>query len=128
MNSVYLLAFVGLESIGLFSFLTVAAWANARRKEREAFYRSEVAKKLADLHGPEASLTYLRLDEVNRLRRTRDSLKLAGLITLAAGAAVVAIATVLAGGRGLWVLGLLPLLVGLALLVYVYGLAPPPPE
>jgi Flp pilus assembly protein TadB len=120
-------AFLSVASIALFSFVAVAVWADARRKEREAFYRSEIAKKIAETHPPEASLAYLRLEEANRLRRMREGLKLGGVITLAAGAAVVILFLVLCSERGLWVIGLVPLLVGMALLAYVYVLGPAPP-
>ena len=36
-------------SIALFSFLAVAAWSDARRKEREAYYTSETLKKIAEI-------------------------------------------------------------------------------
>ena len=32
-------------SIALFSFLAVTTWSEARRKEREAYYRAETLKK-----------------------------------------------------------------------------------
>ena len=38
-------------SIALFSFLAVATWADARRKEREAYYKSETLKKIAESSG-----------------------------------------------------------------------------
>jgi hypothetical protein len=41
-----------IGAVSLFSFLSVAAWANARRGEREAYYRSEAIKKLAEIQGP----------------------------------------------------------------------------
>lgn len=40
---------VGL--LGLFSFLAVASWSTERRKEREALYRSEAIKKIAEMQG-----------------------------------------------------------------------------
>jgi hypothetical protein len=40
---------VGL--VGLFSFLAVASWSTERRKEREALYRSEAVKKIAEMQG-----------------------------------------------------------------------------
>ena len=115
--------FLSVASIAMFSFVAVTTWSDARRKEREAFYKSETAKKLAE-HSPEASLAYLRLEEENRRRRVREGLKLGGLITFAAGIGVIALFAVLGNERGLWVLGLVPLLVGLALIAYVYLLAP----
>ncbi len=38
-------------SIALFSFLGVASWTDARRKEREAYYRSETLKKISESSG-----------------------------------------------------------------------------
>jgi hypothetical protein len=52
----------GVGAIALFSFLAVAAWTTARQKEREAFYKSEAIKKLAEMQGatPEPVLQVLR--------------------------------------------------------------------
>src|SRR6185369_1127437 len=51
---------VGL--LGLFSFAAVASWSTERRKEREALYRSEAIKKIAEMQGntPEPVVTLLR--------------------------------------------------------------------
>lgn len=51
---------VGL--VGLFSFLAVASWSTERRKEREALYRSEAVKKIAEMQGEvsEALMALLR--------------------------------------------------------------------
>ena len=52
----------GIAAIALFSFLSVAAWTSARQKEREAYYKSEAIKKLAEMQGatPEPVLQVLR--------------------------------------------------------------------
>ena len=42
----------GIGAIGFFSFLGVSAWVNARRREREAYYRSEAIKKIAEMREP----------------------------------------------------------------------------
>jgi hypothetical protein len=51
---------VGL--IALFTYLSVAAWSSARRKEREAYYKSEAVKKITEMQGatPEPVLQVLR--------------------------------------------------------------------
>jgi hypothetical protein len=48
--------------VSLFSFLAIASWVDARRKEREAFYRSEAIKRLSEMQGavPDAVLQLLR--------------------------------------------------------------------
>src|SRR5689334_19892795 len=59
-----LAAAIGLASIAicLFSFLSVRAWLNARQREREAYYRAEAIKKVAEMQGatPEPVLEVLR--------------------------------------------------------------------
>jgi hypothetical protein len=51
-----------IAAAGLFSFLAVASWAADRRREREAYYRSEAIKKIAEMQGnaPDAVLQLLR--------------------------------------------------------------------
>ena len=51
-----------VAAIAFFSYLAVAAWTNARRKEREAFYRNEAIRKIAEMPAapPEPVLQLLR--------------------------------------------------------------------
>jgi hypothetical protein len=51
---------VGL--LGLFSFLAVQAWSKERRREREALYRSEAIRKIAEMgaDAPEPVLQLVR--------------------------------------------------------------------
>jgi len=52
-----------IAAIAFFSFLAVAAWVKARREEREAFYKSEAIKKLAEMRGtPDESVLRLLRD------------------------------------------------------------------
>jgi hypothetical protein len=53
-------------SIALFSFLAVAAWAEARRKEREAYYMGETLKKIAESSGEGARTAMELLREQER--------------------------------------------------------------
>ena len=43
--------FLAIGALALFGFLSVASWADARRREREGYYRSEVFKKFAETQG-----------------------------------------------------------------------------
>src|SRR6266536_5321597 len=43
--------FLSVASVALFSFVAVAVWSSERRREREAYYRSETLKKIADTQG-----------------------------------------------------------------------------
>src|ERR1700678_2393060 len=113
-------------SIALFSFLTVNGWADARRKEREAYYRGETLKKIAESSGEAArsAMELLREQEKNAAKRRLEGLKLGGLITAAVGLGVMVLLRGLEQEHPVYLAGLIPLLVGSALLVYRFVLAP----
>jgi hypothetical protein len=163
---------VGL--IALFTFLSIAAWTSARRKEREAYYKSEAIKKIAEMQGTtsepvlqvlretmaswkdqpspaymgpiqskayyraetikkiaemqgagsDAVLTVLREDERISARRTREGLKLAGFITCAVGIALLIVLRAIVTDMPVYLVGLIPMFVGVALLAYGYSYAP----
>ena len=121
-----LFLFLSIASIALFSFVAIAAWADSRRREREAYYKSEMVKKLAEGEGPRAgsALEFLREQERFRMQRQREGIKLAGLVTAATGLAVLPLLWALVPGQPVYLAGLVPLLIGLALLAHVYILAP----
>lgn len=121
--------FLSFGAIALFSFIAVATWAGERRREREAYYRSETLKRIAESQaaGGGSALEFLREEEKMAARRKREGQKLGGLITMAVGAGMMiflhGMATPADEGRT-YLVGLIPLLIGVALLVYAYILAP----
>jgi hypothetical protein len=123
--SVFLVPIVG--SIALFSFLGVATWSDARRKEREAYYRSETLKKIAESsgEGAKAAIELLREQEKSAAKRRLEGMKLGGLITAVVGIGVMVLLRGIANDDGpVYLAGLIPLLIGLALLIYPFLLAP----
>lgn len=123
--AVMLIPVVG--SIALFSFLAVTTWSDARRREREAYYKSETLKKIAESsgEGAKAALDLLREQERNLIRRRLEGMKLGGLITTAVGIGVMVLLHGIANNEGpVYLSGLIPLLIGLALLVYTFVLVP----
>jgi uncharacterized membrane protein YeaQ/YmgE (transglycosylase-associated protein family) len=117
-------------AVAMFGFFAVASWADARRREREAFYRSEVLKKLAEAgaDGSTAALEMFREQQQVAVRNRLESQKLGGLILAAVGLGVMGLLKGVASNEGAWLAGLVPALIGAALLIYSYGLAPRQPR
>jgi hypothetical protein len=113
-------------SIALFSFLAVNGWADARRKERESYYRNETFKKIAESSGEAArsTLELMREQEKNFAKRRLEGLKIGGLVTTASGIGVMVLLRGLVHDDPVYLAGLIPLLIGVALLVYPFLLAP----
>jgi hypothetical protein len=111
--------------IALFSWLAVASWTDARRREREAYYRSEAVKKLAETQGAgvPSVLDYLREEEMIAARRIHGGLRLGGLISMAVGIGMMVLIRAHEHDSA-FLAGLIPLLIGVALLAYSYLLAP----
>jgi hypothetical protein len=117
--------------IVVFSFTAAMAWLAARRKEREAYYRSETVKKIAEGPGGGASaIEWLREQERIASRRRQEGQKLGGLISMAVGAGMMVFlkmafaANANPTARQTYLVGLIPLLVGVVLLAYSFFFAP----
>ena len=159
------------------AYLAVKAWVNGNRREREAFYRAEAIKKVAEMRGataepvlevlrealkpqpepvsalgsqiwnprawekvrrreilaniaekkpagPEAALEILREEERIRGHRVRQGLKLAGMITGGAGVGLCVFLHQLLPDIPVYLVALIPILVGAAFLAYGFVLAP----
>jgi hypothetical protein len=113
-------------SIALFSFLAVAAWADARRKEREAYYKGETLKKIAEssVEGAKAAVELMREQQNNIGKRRLEGMKLGGLVTAVVGVGVIILLRGLVPDEPVYLTGIIPLLIGLALLTYVFLLVP----
>jgi peptidoglycan/LPS O-acetylase OafA/YrhL len=156
------------------SYLSIKVWVDARRAEREAFYRTEAVKKIVELRGeisaplleavrgairqhhepsvwlpydynkereayyrsetlqriaatPEGAVAlveYLRVDDKRAARRRGEATKLAGMITMAAGVGMMIFIGLLDNSKPFFMVGLIPALIGMALLVYAFVVVP----
>jgi len=79
-------------------------WSQERRRERQAYYRSETLEKLAD--------------------SATAGQKLGGLITFAVGIGLMIFIKSMDRSDPVYLVGLIPLFIGAALLAYAYSLAP----
>lgn len=120
--------FLSVSSVALFAvFIPLASWIDSRRKEREAYYRSETLRRVAESSGEGSKATLELLWEENRQKQMqmREGLKVAGLVNIAVGLALMPFLKMLLPGDAVFLCGMIPLLIGVAMLVYVYVLAAP---
>ena len=113
-------------SIALFSFLAVAVWSGTRQRERETYYKNETLKKIAESsgEGAKAAIELLREDRKPTQKRSIEGMKLGGLITSAVGIGLMALLHGLEHEEPVYLVGVIPLLIGLVLLAYAFLLAP----
>jgi hypothetical protein len=110
--------------IGVFGLLSIAAWSNARRREREALYRNEMLKKVAESAGSaDAVLAMIREQERTTRRRRREGEKFGGLVAIATGVGIMVFLRAVERREPIFLVGLIPLLVGVAMLAYAYVVA-----
>jgi hypothetical protein len=113
--------------IAVFVFVAVASWSDNRRKEREAFYRHETYRKMLEQPGQGASAVeaLMEKEEIQRQQRRIDGLRLGGLVTTAAGIGIAVFLYVLdPDSKPVWVVGLIPFLIGLVLTFYGFLTGP----
>ena len=129
-NNLGLWVFLSVGAIVMFGiFIPLVSWIEGRRKEREAFYKAETFRRLAEASGEGAKAALELLREEDRLKRmkTLEGLKIGGLINIAVGVGLVIFLRILtgAGSGSPYLVGLLPGLIGVAMLAYVFFLAEP---
>jgi hypothetical protein len=120
--------FLSIAAVSICSFTAVVIWAKERRREREAYYTSETVRKLAELQGPNvsAAVEFFRDAEKNMALRRLEGLKVGGLLAVSVGIGmgVFLRAVDRSDPEPVFLIGIIPLLVGVTLLAYVYLLAP----
>lgn len=129
---VMVFVFLAVAAIALYSYLSIHSYVNGRRKEREAYYKNETVRRLTESAGAGADAAIALLREEDRLqtRRRLEGTKLGGLITTAVGIGLMIFLGIANDDNHLIgvAIGVVPLMVGLALLVYAYRLAPRPQQ
>lgn len=103
----------------MFTFLSVFWWALQRRREREAYYRYELARQLAsrsegaDQH---VFLEWLREQDAIDERKRREGLKIGALVLIATGLGFLAAVDL---RKDESIMGWVPLFIGIAMFVYL---------
>lgn len=120
--------FLAVGAIALYSYLSIHSFVNGRRKEREAYYKNETVRRLTENQGAGADAAIALMREEDRLQAKRrlEGLKLGGLVTTAVGIGLMIFLGIANDDSHLIgiAIGVIPFVVGLALLLYAYRLAP----
>ncbi|MGA2046351.1 MAG: hypothetical protein ABSG96_01600 [Terracidiphilus sp.] len=127
MGGIGLWMFLSVGAVALFAiFLPITTWLESQRKEREAFYKAETLRRVSEASsdGARASLEYLR--EQSRIVRihTLEGLKIGGLIMTCVGVGVGILLWFVAG-HDVAACGVVPFMIGVAMLAYVCFFAAP---
>jgi hypothetical protein len=136
--AMYMFGDSGMSGFGLWMFLSIGAvalfvvfipltsWIESQRKEREAFYKAETFRRLAESSSDSAKAAIELLREQTRLEtsKKREGMKIGGLINIGVGVGLMIFLHALVTDAPVYLCGLIPGLIGVALLVYALILAP----
>jgi Domain of unknown function (DUF6249) len=113
--------------VATFTFVIVVHWVDSQRKEREAYYKAETLRRITEAsgEGAKAALELLHENELLKRVKAREGLKITGLVNLAAGVGVMIFLHELLKGTAIYLCGLIPALIGVGFLAYVFLLAGP---
>lgn len=124
-----LFLFLSVVMICVFTFISIAVWTEARRKEREAYYKAETVRRLTEMPGDGAQAVIAMMREEERIDRQKvavneakklEGLKIGGVVNLFIGVALYLFMHSIGGPA---MVGAFPFAVGVALTIYAYVLA-----
>ena len=112
-----LFLFLSIGAVALFSFLAVASWMDARRKERESYYKNEMLKKFAESSEASASAVVglLREEARRAIINRRARMRISALVNAAVGISLLIFLRALIRDHPIFLCGLIPLFIGIAL-------------
>jgi hypothetical protein len=120
-----LFLFLAVGAIGLFGFLSVATWTGTQYAEREAYYKAEMLKKIAEIGGDHnPALEYLREQERIAEGKRIVGFRVGGLVNVGVGIGLMIMLHGLVRPAPVYLCGYIPLFIGIALLLYGYWLGP----
>ena len=109
------------------TFIIVLHWLDTQRKEREAYYKTETLRRVTEAsgEGAKAALELMREDERLKRIKAREGMKVGGLVNIGVGISLLIFLHGLLPGTAIYLCGLIPGLIGVGFLLYVYFLAVP---
>lgn len=112
--------------VATFTLISIGVWVGSRKEEREAFYRADLLKKIAESPAESARQVIElmreedRQEELRAARQQADGLRLGGFVLLAVGLGLGLMLELLSPAHQMWSVGLIPALIGVALLAYLF--------
>jgi hypothetical protein len=109
---------VAVSGAVFFSFLSFIIWVEGRRKEREAHYRDEMTRKIAEAGDSGPILEYVKTNARTDAAQVRLKARVAGLVNIAVGAGLMIFLHELVPASAVYLVGLIPLFIGVVLLIF----------
>ncbi len=111
------------------AFISVVVWSENRRKERESFHQHQTYQKMLDSGSSADTVVAFVQDQEDRQRRDQErekirGLRMGGVITTAVGVALTAFLFFIAPEEPVYLVGLVPLGVGLVLCYFGFSASP----
>ena len=111
----------------VFAFVSVLHWIDSQRKERDAFYKAETLRRVTEAsgEGAQAAIELMKADERLKRIKSREGMKIGGLINIGVGVGVMIFLHELLAGTAIYLCGIIPTLIGAGFIAYIYILAAP---
>ncbi len=119
--------FLSIGAVALFVvFIPLTSWIESQRKEREAFYKAETMRRLTESSGEGAKAAIELLREQTRMetRKRNEGMKIGGVVNIGVGIGLLIFLHALVKDAPVYLCGLIPGFIGVALLTYPLFLAP----
>jgi hypothetical protein len=141
MNVEEVLMFLAISVVSVFSFASIAVWVEGRRKEREAYYKAESMRRIAEMPGDGAKNVIevmreeeriLKGREVAAAAKKREGMIIGGLVNIGIGVGMMVFLYFLTldhkdGPAHVYLSGLIMVFIGLPLLLYGLWMKPGTP-
>ena len=110
--------FLAAATVASLTFVTIVVWAESRRKERQEYYRFEFRKRLIESGKMDAAsfASLMRYEHDLGLLQSRQKLMVAAFVFVGTGVGTC-LGLQFIGGL-LWMVGLIPVSIGLSLFAY----------
>ncbi|WP_263350949.1 hypothetical protein [Acidicapsa acidisoli] len=132
-----LFLFLSVLMISVFTFVSIAVWTEARRKEREAYYKAESLRRIAEIPGEGGKYVIEMMREEERIRqerersqrgKSREGFIVGGMVNIGIGVGLGIFLYSLGGHDSPYLVGAIMVFIGLPLLIYGLFMLPKPSD